>query len=260
MWRIFNRWIWGPLGHLLRAKAVGDFLGISKTAWWKALVAAMSSIVSTAIAWAIGAPPWALYALFLIAFLIVLLIIQLMLYIRHNPREDAARGKTIMGHAPRLEYRGVQPVSTRAFQIPLNRCALWKIAIRNSQVLVANTAYNVRASIEYGHADNVNNFRLTGIWEYVDSSGGSFLYPTVSLDGNETQELIVAMQSATDERVVTAPDDSHIFKVLSIGHWNIKITISSDNAGMLVLQGGFTLYPDGNRIVFDQPEFTITQP
>lgn len=164
--------------------------------------------------------------------------------------------------APRLKYEGLRCWGDWAFPADLGVCALQVVAIRNTQVSIINTANNVTASIEYKHADSIERFVVkNATWISLNRqdkspiTGGPRMHRSVSLGGNEVQDLVVTMQDRNG-RVYSslAPDES--YNDFSVGHWTIAITICSDNADTLVLRGGFTLYPDGNRLAFDERAFT----
>lgn len=164
--------------------------------------------------------------------------------------------------APRLKYEGLRCWGDWAFPADLGVCALQVVAIRNTQASIMNTANNVTASIEYTHDDGIERFVVkTAAWIRLQQqqnspiTGGPRLSRSVSLAGNEAQDLLVTMQNR-DGRVFSSLEANDSYHDIAIGHWTITATISSDNADTLVLRGGFTLYSDAHRLVFDHPAFT----
>lgn len=154
-----------------------------------------------------------------------------------------------------------------AFAVPLNRCTLQIVEIKNSQVAVENIARNVQATIDYVHdgGDKVHVDR--GTWRNVNplhsTSPGVSLVQSLGLSGDESQNLIITMQQEGTGKAIVLRDEGRTFEVLSIGHWSVTVQIKSDNTEPLVLTGGFTVYSDagsGMRLVPDQPAFDTKRP
>ena len=150
---------------------------------------------------------------------------------------------------PILSYEGVASGGGQLFESgPMN---LQIATIRNIQVAVRNTARSVRASLDYRHAggDHVRVRSVLWIKEGVR-------YHLANLSGNESIGLIILTQAKGGNWFATI-DESYTEQTLDVGHWSIQVTISGDNCQPIVLEGGFTIFADGNRLVYDQPALRI---
>jgi hypothetical protein len=145
---------------------------------------------------------------------------------------------------PVLSYEGITAGGERTFA--QRKYRLQVAAIRNAQLAVMNTAQNVTASIEYNHAGGSRLQVRNALW--IEDELTSSL---VNLSTNAVRHLIVLAQK--EKRLLASFDSGLVERELEIGHWAVKVTITGDNIKPLVLEGGFTLLPDGGRLAYDRP-------
>jgi hypothetical protein len=170
-------------------------------------------------------------------------------------------------HTPILVLQGgLDFLGNRAFCVPLNRCSLQGIVIRNSQVNVRNTARNVRASIDYLHDDGDRLHVESGLWQNVNppqsASPGSLITSHLSLSGDESQSLIItAQQEGSERNVVVLTNDAANYEDLHEGHWTVTVKITADGTESLVLRGEVKVLPNmgvGLRLSYEP--FAVKRP
>jgi hypothetical protein len=150
---------------------------------------------------------------------------------------------------PLLAYEGITSGGDCPFMVgPLN---LQVATIRNTQVAVRNIAHNVKAYIEYTHAGGDRFCVRDALW--IEDQARTNV---VNLSGNESHQLVLLLQ-ARDGRLLVSSDGNHVERELDVGHWKVRITITGDNCKRLLLEGGFTLLSDGNRLAYDQPALRV---
>ena len=225
--KIWNDPVWSKViavGILAGISSIGAWIGVH-FGWWSALWALIS-----------------VTALMALAFAVVTII-------RWTQR-----------HRPKLRFIGLGSSFDWCFNAPMGVCSLHTLVIQNDQISVPNTAHKVVCSILYKHDNGRDAFTAKrATWWNVNpndtspTTGGPRHVASLNLGGSEAQNLIIGMQQRQDRQVFSSPELNESFQDLSVGHWTLKITITSDNARPLLLTGGLTVFPDGTdrKLVYD---------
>jgi hypothetical protein len=134
------------------------------------------------------------------------------------------------------------------------------VHIKNTQTLVANSARNVTARIEYAHADGTTFIVPEAAWlrttKLGDGSVARGITPNVSIEGNDSQPFVL-MQIDDSGNHWASRNMSQAVGLLDIGKWTVSIYVSSLDCKPLTGTIGFTVLRDSprNRLAYDRPAF-----
>lgn len=169
-------------------------------------------------------------------------------------------------HRRVFEYNGVISGGNCCFEAPLGVCALQVMTIKNAELANPFTAVNVRASIEYLHSSGDRRIATLSSWWHTNpltsKSPGTTLEPTINLESNEEQKLILSMQDKAGAVFISPVRDAQ-FQNLASGHWQIIVTIEADNTSPLKLRGGLTVSRnvlESRTILAYDGGFTMVEP
>jgi hypothetical protein len=155
---------------------------------------------------------------------------------------------------PHLEYYGISGDGSYSNN-PLGYPQL--VEIRNTQLAVENTAQNVRARVNYIHADGKQFTVDEATWlsktELEGKLVSSNISSSVSLVGNESRYFVL-MQIDRDNNHWASKNMTERVNLLDVGKWAAEIRVSSDTCESLHGIIGFTVLPD-KRLVYDRPAF-----
>lgn len=128
------------------------------------------------------------------------------------------------------------------------------IQIRNSQVDIPTEANNVRARLEYYHADGERFFVDEALWLAV-ANATEFTTRLQIASGKTAYLCLIAQQAQINGpyTVITDVARRSRNKALKAGRWSVRISIASDNFRPLVGAGGFILSED-HRLAYIQPK------
>jgi hypothetical protein len=173
---------------------------------------------------------------------------------------------------PRLEYRGFtgaqfefgdERFGTEQGGFFWGKSVLQPLLVRvaNTQKAVDIAANNVTALIHYKHYDKRDKATMRCIWMRRD---GGFV-DSVQLESGETAFFVIMYTypptpnqevpgAKRTKDFLAAGDlfDGALPKKLGVGHWQIRIEVTSDNSAPLLLKGGFTITRD-EKIELDSP-------
>ncbi len=168
---------------------------------------------------------------------------------------------------PVLEYGHVINGGNMCFEGRIGVCSLQVATIRNTRLPIPALARKVSASIEYIRDENTDRlFVASATWKNTNPPShdmpGTVPTSTIDLESNEEQELVVSMQDKNG-RVIASPEAGQSYQELSVGHWTVLVTVTSDSVPPLKLRGGLKVDRNvvENRIFveFDSPAFTVLE-
>jgi len=155
-----------------------------------------------------------------------------------------------------LSYAGTE--SEGWFGMPSGMMYMHLVKFTNSKSSLPLTANNVKARVTYTHDDHRNFFVVSeALWRDRTPQGGNVFPLQMFIKPSALGRLVllVEKQGTTDKYVLLS---NGTVAGLSSGHWNLKVTVTSDNSATLEGVGGFTIHPDmENTLKFDEPLLTF---
>jgi hypothetical protein len=171
---------------------------------------------------------------------------------RGKQREDASTHKLReeISRRPVLSYTGI--VGQGWFLLEIGPQWYFQvIQIKNCQLDIPTVANNLRARIEYRHADGERFVVEEALW--LAAPHQIEFTTKLQLGSGKTGLLcLMAQQQGSDFSVVEDVSQRSKNKVLKGGKWNINVWISSDNGLPLIGEGSFTLSGE-HQLVYAQP-------
>ena len=176
-------------------------------------------------------------------------------------RRSGVRRKKSEGDEPRelLSYAGVSGEGWFLLTALGDQWYFQVVSIVNSQVDIPTVANNVRARIEYRHADSELFVVEDALWLAVPHQ---VEFTTRVQIGSGKAALLCLMAQQPDSAPFTVIADvsqRSRNKTLRAGRWNVRVSVSSDNCQALAGTGGFTIFED-HRVAYDQPAFRFERP
>ena len=127
--------------------------------------------------------------------------------------------------------------------------------ISNIQRDIPLTANNVRARIDYTHADGEKFTIREAIW--LENVGTAEFPNRVHIRSAKTGRLCVAIEQREGPFIVIEGTTTRSgIKSLRPGKWRLQITLSMDNGPLHYATGGFHISED-NRIDYEKPNAFI---
>lgn len=132
------------------------------------------------------------------------------------------------------------------------------VSIRNNQIRVPDVAKNTTVRMEFVNANRTSVFTVPEAQWYIEKDFGNGIEGrgykgSVDLEGGEEQSFVLFVTDAHSKIWVYKNGETPV-GILDYGHWDINLSVSSDNAEGFEGKIGFTL--TRNSLTPDQPAFT----
>ena len=146
------------------------------------------------------------------------------------------------------------------FQMPFGSAFLQLVNISNTETVNPLTAHNVRARISYRHANGRNVFVVDeAMWRYRTPNGANQFPSRVSINPNTTEKVVLLAQvQSSPNKWFVANLQTGCREELTAGHWDVTVSLISDNCAPIEGKGGFTILSGDGRLIYDTPALVFT--
>ncbi|MGB9236241.1 MAG: hypothetical protein WCC04_17680, partial [Terriglobales bacterium] len=156
-----------------------------------------------------------------------------------------------------LSYLRIDPEGW--FVLPVGTALLQLIRLCNAELANPVTANNVRAKISYTHANGRDVFVVPEATWRVQTRRGNEFPSKVFIDSNTEARLVLLGEDQSVPRKWFVLDlQSGSRKELAPGHWDVTVSVTSDNCAPYSGKGGFTITPGDYHLAYDKPDLVFS--